>query len=175
MLGNGDIWSAEDALEMMHETGCDGVVVGRGCLGRPWLFADLQAGFEGRSDRVRPTLGEVTNIMQRHAALLVESHHNELAGCKDFRKHVPWYLKGYMAGRELRAALMLINSLDELRELLSQLNPAEPYPGEAAEGSRGRQGGPRRVSLPDGWLNDTQLSQQTLAMMRDAEVSVSGG
>ena len=54
VLGNGDIWSAEDALEMVAQTGCDGVVVGRGCQGRPWLFADLAAAFAGSDERIRP-------------------------------------------------------------------------------------------------------------------------
>jgi tRNA-dihydrouridine synthase len=71
VLGNGDIWEADDALPMMAETGCDGVVVGRGCLGRPWLFADLAAAFAGRTERVMPSLGDVATMMRRHAELLV--------------------------------------------------------------------------------------------------------
>ena len=67
VLGNGDIWSAEDAIAMVEQTGVDGVVIGRGCQGRPWLFGDLQAAFEGRQDRFRPTLGMVADTLYRHA------------------------------------------------------------------------------------------------------------
>ncbi|HEY0138528.1 MAG TPA: tRNA dihydrouridine synthase DusB, partial [Nannocystis sp.] len=67
VLGNGDIWEASDALRMMRETGCDGVIVGRGCLGRPWLFRDLNDVFHGREPRNPPTLGEVVDIMITHA------------------------------------------------------------------------------------------------------------
>ncbi|MFD7418434.1 tRNA dihydrouridine synthase DusB, partial [Kitasatospora purpeofusca] len=70
VLGNGDIWCADDALRMMRETGCDGVVVGRGCLGRPWLFADLVNAMEGREARHAPTLRVVADVMVRHATLL---------------------------------------------------------------------------------------------------------
>ncbi|GMA34170.1 hypothetical protein GCM10025876_03740 [Demequina litorisediminis] len=71
VLGNGDIWSAEDALRMVEQTGVDGVVVGRGCQGRPWLFADLQAAFEGRADRVRPGLRVVADTIYRHGELMI--------------------------------------------------------------------------------------------------------
>ena len=104
VLGNGDIWEADDALRMVRETGCDGVVVGRGCLGRPWLFADLQAAFAGRPSAVMPTLGEVAAVMRRHADLLVAVAGAERDGCTDFRKHVAWYLKGFPVGAELRRA-----------------------------------------------------------------------
>ncbi len=175
VLGNGDIWSAEDALAMMNQTGCDGVVVGRGCLGRPWLFADLEAGFAGRADRVRPTLGAVATTMQRHAVLLVKHFDDEVGGCRDFRKHIAWYLKGYAVGGELRTQLALIDSLSGLDQLLAQLDSDQPYPGDVAEGKRGRQGTPKHVSLPEGWLKDRKISDVTLAMMNEAEVSVSGG
>ena len=70
VLGNGDIWSADDAVEMIRQTGCDGVVVGRGCLGRPWLFADLAAGWAGGPEGVRPTLGQVVATLRRKIVLL---------------------------------------------------------------------------------------------------------
>lgn len=175
VLGNGDIWSAEDALEMMRRTGCDGVVVGRGCLGRPWLFADLEAGFAGRSDRVRPTLGHVADVMRRHVALLTAHYADETTACRDFRKHIAWYLKGYVVGGEMRAQLAQIKTLSELDQLLSMLDANQPYPGEGAEGARGRQGTPKRVSLPEGWLDDRCMSEATLEVVRQAEESVSGG
>jgi nifR3 family TIM-barrel protein len=117
VLGNGDIWEAEDAVRMVRETGCAGVVVGRGCLGRPWLFADLAAAFAGRPDRVRPTLGEVATTMRRHAQLLAEWL-GEPYGVTDFRKHVAWYLKGFAVGGPARRAMAQASSLAELDDHL---------------------------------------------------------
>lgn len=175
VLGNGDIWSAEDALEMMRETNCDGVVIGRGCLGRPWLFADLEAGFSGSSMRVRPTLGEVAVVMRRHAQMLADHFNDEDRGCRDWRKHVAWYLKGYPVGGKLRAQLAQISSLSMLDDLLALLDAEAPYPGDSAEGARGRQGAPKKVSLPDGWLCDRSLSAEMAEKVKEAEASVSGG
>jgi len=155
VLGNGDIWEAGDALRMMEQTGVDGVVVGRGCLGRPWLFRDLAAAFAGEEVATLPTLGEVGAMMRRHAELLAR-HMGEERGCKEFRKHVSWYLKGFGAGGQLRHALALVASLRELDLLLTELDPAEPFPMAELGTPRGRQGSPRRgVVLPAGWLDDT--------------------
>ncbi len=155
VLGNGDIWEAADALRMVQETGVAGVVVGRGCLGRPWLFRDLAAGFAGQSVATLPDLGEVAAMMHRHAELLSE-HMGEERGCKEFRKHVSWYLKGFRAGGELRRSLALVNSIAELDALLAELDPHEPFPTGELGTPRGRQGAPRkRVVLPEGWLDDT--------------------
>lgn len=164
VLGNGDIWEAADAVRMVEHTGAAGVVVGRGCLGRPWLFRDLAAVFSGEHVQVLPTLGEVAAIMRRHAELLVEHVGDELHGCKEFRKHVSWYLKGFPAGGELRRALALAASLAELDELLAQLDPTAPYPVSELGAPRGRQGSPReRVVLPEGWLDDTDGRDLCLA------------
>jgi len=158
VLGNGDIWEAADALRMVEETGVAGVVVGRGCLGRPWLFRDLAAAFAGEQVATLPTLGEVAAMMRRHAELLVE-HMGEERGCKEFRKHVSWYLKGFKAGGPLRHALALVSALSELEVLLAELDPAEPFPVAELGTPRGRQGSPRkRVVLPEGWLDDTDGS-----------------
>jgi nifR3 family TIM-barrel protein len=154
VLGNGDIWEADDALRMMATTGCDGVVVGRGCLGRPWLFADLAAAFTGRAERVLPSLGEVARVMRRHAELLVEWYGHEADGCTDMRKHVAWYLKGFPVGGELRRSLAMISSLSELDDLLGKLDPTEPFPRDTLGQPRGRTNAPGRVALPDGWLAD---------------------
>ena len=146
VLGNGDIWSADDALRMMAETGCDGVVVGRGCLGRPWLFGDLAAAFGGEAAR-RPsrTLGEVAHAFRRHAELLVEFFDDEDRACRDIRKHVAWYFKGYPVGGELRAALAHVTSLAAASTSCSPHSTGDqPYPGEAAEGQRGRAGSPKQ-------------------------------
>jgi nifR3 family TIM-barrel protein len=175
VLGNGDIWSAEDALEMVRRTGCDGVVVGRGCLGRPWLFADLAAAFAGRSVRVEPTLGEVTATLRRHAVYLAEFYGDELRACRDIRKHIAWYLKGFPAGSSVRSRLGLVDSLDSLDALIATLDPTVPWPGAAAEGQRGRAGAPRVVALPDGWLTTSDLDEATRSRLAAAELSISGG
>src|SRR5206468_11781452 len=106
VLGNGDIWEADDAVRMVRQTGADGVVVGRGCLGRPWLFADLAAAFAGRPERIRPDLAQVAAMMRRHAELLADWL-GEQHGVTDFRKHVAWYLKGFAVGGELRRAMAM--------------------------------------------------------------------
>ncbi len=164
VLGNGDIWEAADALRMVEQTGAAGVVVGRGCLGRPWLFRDLAAAFVGRAESrpTLPTLGEVRVMMRRHAELLSE-HMGEERGCKEFRKHVSWYLKGFRAGGELRHSLALVDSLAALDALLAELDPDEPFPVTELGTPRGRQGSPReRVVLPEGWLEDADGSSLRL-------------
>ena len=175
VLGNGDIWSADDALRMVAETGADGVVVGRGCLGRPWLFADLEAAFEGSAQRMTPTLGQVADTMRRHAAYLVEFYGDESRGCRDIRKHVSWYLKGFPAGPTMRQQLALVDSLAALDRLLGQLDADAPWPGADAEGQRGRAGTPKRVALPDGWLDSPDLTPAQQALVAHAELDVSGG
>ncbi len=172
VLGNGDIWEAADALRMVEQTGAAGVVVGRGCLGRPWLFRDLADAFAGRETRVLPVLGEVRDMMRRHAELLVQ-HMGEERGCKEFRKHVSWYLKGFAAGGEMRRSLALVDSLASLDELLSRLDPSEPFPVSELGAPRGRQGSPRnRVVLPEGWLDDTD---GTGLGVREDALEVTGG
>lgn len=174
VLGNGDIWEAGDALRMVRETGCDGVVVGRGCLGRPWLFADLANAFESStvdSGPRLPALGEVAAVMRRHAVLLTEWLGSERDGCTDFRKHVAWYLKGFPVGSELRRALAMASSLSELDDLLGKLDPSAPFPSEILGEPRGRTNSPGRVTLPDGWL----AARDDDAVPLDAELDDSGG
>ncbi len=183
VLGNGDIWSAADAVRMMRTTGVDGVVVGRGCLGRPWLFQDLQLAIEKylagdlnpEVDIVAPTLGEVSRAFKRHAELLVEFFEDEQRACRDIRKHVAWYFKGYPVGGEMRAKLATVESLEHIDQLLGQLDWAVPYPGEEAEGPRGRLGGVKSCSLPENWLDSQELSESHKMQLNQAELSVSGG
>ncbi|MBD8539134.1 tRNA dihydrouridine synthase DusB [Frigoribacterium sp. CFBP 8751] len=176
VLGNGDIWSAADALRMVDETGCDGVVVGRGCLGRPWLFGDLAAAFRGEDLKAEPTLGEVGRAFRRHAELMVEFWSgDEGRACRDMRKHVAWYFKGYPVGGEVRAALALADSLQQIDDLLATMDPDEQYPGEAAEGPRGRAGSPKRPALPDRWLESRDLDDAFKAELAAAELHHSGG
>ena len=170
VLGNGDIWEAEDALRMIAETGCAGVVVGRGCLGRPWLFADLAAAFTGRAQRLRPDLREVTRAMREHAELLAEWLGEE-RGLPEFRKHVAWYLKGYVVGSETRAALGSVSTLAELDRRLRGLDLDQPFPHDLLGRPRGRTTPARPVALPDGWLAD----RRTRTVPPDAEMSDSGG
>lgn len=172
VLGNGDIWEATDALRMVAETGVDGVVIGRGCLGRPWLFRDLADGFAGRTSRALPTLGEVAATVRRHAELLVALS-DEASGCADLRKHMAWYFKGFPVGGELRRRLAMISSLAELDTLLAWLDPDVPFPETELGLPRGRQGAPRaKVALPQGWLDDTSGRELDLV---GAELGVSGG
>ncbi|MEN9992764.1 MAG: hypothetical protein RLY83_334 [Actinomycetota bacterium] len=184
VLGNGDIWSAGDAIRMMRETGVDGVVVGRGCLGRPWLFGDLQAAFdeylrdpnsEAAINPIQPNLGQVGQAFKRHAELLVEFFESEMHACRDIRKHVAWYFKGYPVGGEFRAALAQVESLAHMDEILSTLDGDQPYPGAEAEGPRGRLGGAKVCSLPENWLNSRTLDSKASADLLEAEIGVSGG
>ena len=153
VLGNGDIWSGADAVNMINQTGCNGVVVGRGCLGRPWLFADLVSALNGETTRVNPTLFEVRDVMLRHGQLLVEYFENEDRAMRDIRKHMAWYLKGFSVPREIRSSLGMVTSLAHMSELLSHLED-QPYPQAVGDAPRGRTSHGRAVTLPDGWLDD---------------------
>ncbi|GAA3335126.1 tRNA dihydrouridine synthase DusB [Curtobacterium sp. C1] len=175
VLGNGDIWSAADALRMVDETGCDGVVVGRGCLGRPWLFGDLAAAFRGEDVRAMPSLGDVATAFRRHAELLVEFFGSEDHGCRDARKHVSWYFKGYPIGGDVRSALSMASSLQEIDDLLGQLDWTAPYPGADVEGPRGRAGHPKRTALPDRWLESRDVDEAFRKVLAAAELHHSGG
>jgi nifR3 family TIM-barrel protein len=160
VIGNGDIWEADDALAMRRATGCAGVSVGRGALGRPWIFADLAGALGGGSTRgtTLPTLGQVAAMVRRHGELLVEHVGDEPHAMADLRKHMAWYFKGFTVGPALRAALGLVSSLAQLDALLGELDLAEPFPRRQLHAPRGRQGSPRaKVALPYGWLNSRQL------------------
>lgn len=183
VLGNGDIWSAADAVQMMKQTGVDGVVVGRGCLGRPWLFADLEkavtkylAGEDHLDiDYAMPTLGEVADGFIRHLELLIEFFDEEGRACRDIRKHVAWYFKGYPVGGEFRAALAQVESLQHAKDLLGTLDGDIAFPGEEAEGPRGRLGSVKSCALPENWLQSRELSDEHRSSLNLAELSVSGG
>jgi nifR3 family TIM-barrel protein len=170
VLGNGDIWEGADAVRMVRETGCAGVVVGRGCLGRPWLFADLAAAFRGERRTALPGLDEVARAMYRHAELLSQWLGEE-RGVVDFRKHVAWYLKGFSVGSALRTSMAMASSLGELAGLLDQLDQSQPFPAAVLGQPRGRTTGARRVSLPEGWLAD----RESRAVPFGAELADSGG
>ena len=174
VLGNGDIWTAGDAIRMVDQTGADGVVVGRGCLGRPWLFGQLAAAFAGLDVPPDPALPEVLRTLRRHAQLLVDDY-GELKGCRDIRKHMAWYLKGFSVRQQIRQALGTVTSLAELDDLLSQIDSDQEFNTEVGEGPRGRTSGNRRPSLPDGWLDTCELDMEAAALVAAAEINVSGG
>lgn len=186
VLGNGDIWSADDAIRMVRETGCDGVVVGRGCLGRPWLFGDLVAAFRAEVGEIswdeaeraiaKPPLGFVMQAMRRHTELLVEFFDGEEdRACRDIRKHVAWYFKGYGVGGDLRRSLAAVESLEQMDEIFSTMDGSMPYPGQGAEGQRGRAGSPKRVVLPDGWLKSRTSEGVDYSELVEAERQGLGG
>lgn len=171
VLGNGDIWEAQDALAMVRQTECDGVVIGRGCLGRPWLFGELAAAFEGRPIPAGPTLGGVCAHMTEHLGLLIDWA-GERRGVREFRKFTGWYLKGFPVGPELRRGLNQMRSLAEMADLLGPLDPNVEFPRFAARLPRGHTAGPRPVTLPSGWLSDPD---EDVVLDARAEALVSGG
>ncbi|MDH5493864.1 MAG: tRNA dihydrouridine synthase DusB [Myxococcales bacterium] len=155
VLGNGDIWEAWDALRMMRETGCDGVVIGRGCLGRPWLFRELAAIFEGREPAPPPRLGEIAEIALEHAGMLC-AWMGEGAAMRAFRRQAAWYTKGFRGSASLRRQLMRVERLDGLRAVLTSADPAEPFPEAALRVSRAKGAGRQRVALPEGFRDDLE-------------------
>jgi nifR3 family TIM-barrel protein len=153
VLGNGDIWEGEDALRMMRQTGCDGVVIGRGCLGRPWLFRDLADVFQGRETSNPPSFGEVIEIMFRHARLMADWFGPRL-GIVAFRRHASWYTKGFRMTSELRAGAMRVESVDDLVRLFESADRNQPFPPSAMRVVRGKSTGvQKKVSLPLGYLD----------------------
>lgn len=174
VLGNGDIWTAADALRMVETTGCAGVVVGRGCLGRPWLFGQLAQAFAGEVVSPDPDLRHVLATLKRHAELL-SIDYGEGKGCRDMRKHMAWYLKGFSVRQQIRHSLSMVFTLAELDDLLGQIDIDQEANTEVLAGPRGRTGGERPPTLPDGWLDSPYVDEKATAELRHAELSVSGG
>ena len=172
VLGNGDVWEAADALRMMRATGCDGVIVGRGCLGRPWLFRDLADVFDGREPQNPPGLGAVVDVMLEHARLLSDWLRDEASAMKAFRKHSSWYTKCFPGSAPLRQRLMQVLRLEELRQVLSGVDRSLPYPPEAMRVPRGKTSGTQKVALPEGYLDHLDDDQ---APGPEAETADSGG
>jgi nifR3 family TIM-barrel protein len=171
VLGNGDIWEAHDALRMMRATGCDGVVVGRGCLGRPWLFRDLAAVFEGGEPPAPPNLGGVVEVMQDHASRMC-AWMGERHAMRAFRRHASWYTKGFRGSAKLRQRLMKVSAHSELVDVLGELDGSEPFPVGSMRVPRGKTAGTQRVALPPGYLDSRDDAQPPVA---EAEQAVSGG
>ena len=171
VLGNGDIWEATDAIKMMEHTNCDGVVIGRGCLGKPWLFRDLVDVFSGRDVAPTPTLGFVLDVMDDHAQGLMRIMGPDF-GIRNFRKHCGWYLTGYPVGSEVRRAFSSVSSLDQLREISSRLNRAMTVVEGGQRLARGHTNGPIKVVLPDGYLD----TRDDMTIPDDGrEMALSGG
>lgn len=171
VLGNGDIWEAADALRMVATTGCAGVVVGRGCLGRPWLFRDLQAAFVGEPLPPPPSLGEVADLLLEHAELLVAAY-GPATGLRHLRKHTGWYLQGFPVGGVLRKALDQVDMLEQVHRLLAEVDRAQPFDETMRRRPRGHTTPPKRVALPSGWL-DSRV--HGAAPVPEAAEAVSGG
>jgi len=153
VFGNGDIWVADDAIRMVRETGCDGVAVGRGCLGRPWLFRDLADAFMGREQQAPPTFGEVADLMVEHAQMLVDWF-GERQAMLSFRKHCGWYTRGFRSSARLRERLMRIQHFQELQEALADIDRGEPFPEHGHLVRRGKRSGTQKVVLPKGFWDD---------------------
>ena len=175
VFGNGDIWGADDALAMVRQTGCDGVAIGRGCQGRPWLFADLRHAFAGSDQRADPNLGEVSRVIERHARLLVEFYDgDERMAVHDLRKHIAWYLKGFPVGGGTRKAFMECESLADLTRELGRLDPTLELPGRVVDKPRGRVRFAKKVHLPYGWLESrTTTHEERRALFGDDPMDAS--
>ncbi len=172
VIGNGDVWVADDALRMIRQTGCDGVAVGRGCLGRPWLFRDLADVFAGAQPRTPPTFGEVAHLMVEHASLLVDWC-GEHSAMRSFRKHSGWYTKGFPFSARLRQRLMRVCSLAELEEVLTTVDRDQPFPEHSHLVRRGKRSGTQKVALPKGFWDDPD--DPTPPTAEGADEAVSGG
>lgn len=177
VLGNGDIWTAEDASAMIAQTGCAGVVIGRGCLGRPWLFGQLAHELGGGPAVPDPTKEQVCGVLYRHAELLVEAF-GQHKGCQEIRKHIAWYFKGYSVRSHVRLELAHVSTLAEMEDLLgivAEHDPRQVPTGEVLAGPRGRTSRLKRVSLPAGWLDTRTIDAADRNTVLAAELSVSGG
>lgn len=119
VVGNGDIFSAADALAMLDRTGCDGVMVGRGALGNPWIFENIIALFEGREAR-EPDAEERVETALAHVAAMIEEK-GERVGIAESRKHISWYIKGMRGAAELRGKVNSALTLDEMKTILTSI------------------------------------------------------
>lgn len=171
VLGNGDIWEATDAIKMMEHTDCDGVVIGRGCLGKPWLFRDLVDVFSGRDVSPTPTLGFVLDVMDDHAQGLMRIMGPDF-GIRNFRKHCGWYLTGYPVGSEVRRSFSSVSSLEQLRDISAKLDRTMKVVDGGERLARGHTNGPIKVVLPDGYLDN----RDDMTVPDDGrEMALSGG
>ncbi len=172
VLGNGDVWEAGDALAMMAATGCDGVVIGRGCLGRPWLFRDLADAFAGRPVQAPPRFVEQAALLIRHARRFVQSRGSD--DLRHFRRHAAWYAKGYPLGGQARKQLTAVSTIADLEATLATLIDEHgdlAMTPEALRVPRGHTSGPYPVRLPEGWYELVDDPTPPVG----ADIEVSGG
>ena len=173
VLGNGDLWEAADALRMMARTGCAGVVVGRGCLGRPWLFGDLAAAFGGRPDAGGPAgagRGGRGDAPPRRRCS-PRRWPTRTAAAATSASTSPGTSRASASARPLRSRLGMVSSLAELDDLLGELELDQEFPDVVLGSPRGRTTGVRAVSLPDRWLDDPESD----LVPAGAELAHSGG
>lgn len=120
VIGNGDIFKAEDALRMMDETGCDMVMVGRGALGNPWIFRELKSLWGNNIEEKPPAFQEIIELMKRQLDMM-EKEKGEYAAVREMRKHVGWYIKGVHGAASIRQNVNKIDDISELRSFLTIL------------------------------------------------------
>ena len=119
VIGNGDIFTPQDAYRMQQETGCDGLMIARGAQGNPWIFRELKESFEGQPISPRPTYKEVCQMILRHASMQIE-YVGEHMGMLQMRKQVAWYTAGYPGSSKLRQEVNQITTYEELKSLLTR-------------------------------------------------------
>lgn len=173
VLGNGDIFTGNDAVKMMQETSCDGVVIGRGCQGRPWLFTDLVSAINNEQKNILPTLAQVVEIILQHARLMIDEFEGEDKAMREMRKHIGWYLRGFAVGGTTRRDLQLVKTYDELKFRLHELDLSQPYPCAMASGPRGRVGAEKKPHLPDGWLDSPYFGSFDDGEILESEIEIS--
>ena len=119
VIGNGDVTSGESALAMMRETGCDGVMIGRGAQGNPWIFSELREYEKTGQMPARPSNAQLKEMMLRHARLQMQ-YKGDFLGIREMRKHVAWYTTGLPNSAKLRGEINAVESYEELEELLKK-------------------------------------------------------
>ena len=119
VIGNGYVFSAEDALRMLRETGVDGIMIARGAQGNPWIFREVRAAIEGKPVPPRPEYDEIRDMILRHARMLIEEK-GERTGVSEMRKHAAWYLTGQPNASKLRGMINAVENIDMLEDLLKR-------------------------------------------------------
>ncbi len=120
VIGNGDVTSPEKAKEMLEQTGCDAVMIGRGAKGNPWIFRQIAHYLETGEKLEKPDIEEVKQMMMRHARMQME-YKGGFTGIREMRKHVAWYTTGYPHSARLRNLVNQAESIEELEELINSI------------------------------------------------------
>ncbi len=169
IIGNGDIWTAQHAAQMIQQTGCAGVGIGRAVLGRPFLFRDLTALFEGKILPSYPTFREVARMARRHLELM-GSYYPPRVAVHRIRKHFKWYFQGFKEGQHWIPRLLRVEDMMELDRLLKQMTSSEPYPISEIWAPRGKSGRRPKIILPENYRQQLKAGQFVIE-----EVYGSGG